>query len=434
MSGPIRRKIGPCKARVTSLLNEKLKLYDVNETDTVQLTLQLRESRVKLDGLCNRLNGELSHLRRYDNEWTTLIDSLTAEQKALEETLYVSTAEDAVNGYLTCVSKAEWQIHELQAQKSGVDEMIQQINARGGTAVSSDRDTPTASTHEEQANGDSVQTVMIQAMKQMMDMNSQSAHALEMPKIHVRKYNGDPLKFPEWWDQYDRAVHSNPRYDDVARFGHLKSCVVGKALTLVEGWLITSTAYNDAIAMFKERYGRSDVITDHLFTELNYLKCRNDNAGELRQFIDKAEKCIRQLTGMGELNDGGSQSFLIKMILDKMPVKAMETIQLKRGDEKWTLRDLTDSIQAYTTVKEKCVRNSKNNTHAEQSDDESEQQSKHKSKYRNGNVRKHQSTDMFSVSEKPTGKAGYEGKPKRAEQNACNSYDSSFFTSMNRGI
>jgi len=83
---------------------------------------------------------------------------------------------------------------------------------------------------------------------------------LKLPKLESPKFHGDVLRFQNFWDQFEAAVHKNTDLPDVQKFTYLRSALDGVAYQTIEGFEVTSANYHRAIEALKYRYGRKRII------------------------------------------------------------------------------------------------------------------------------------------------------------------------------
>jgi len=124
---------------------------------------------------------------------------------------------------------------------------------------------------------------------------------LKLPKLELPKFYGDFLKFQNFWDQYEAAVHNNDNLADVQKFTYLRSVLGGVAYQAIEGFEITGANYTHAVQALKHRYGRKRVIISSLVKSIVKLEAKsNVEAASLRDLHDTLQNRIRALEGLGE--------------------------------------------------------------------------------------------------------------------------------------
>ena len=82
---------------------------------------------------------------------------------------------------------------------------------------------------------------------------------MELPKV-----DGDVLKFQNFWDQFEAAVHDNENMPAVQKFTYLRSVLDGVAYHTIEGFEVTSANYQHAVDALKHRFDRKRIIISSL--------------------------------------------------------------------------------------------------------------------------------------------------------------------------
>ena len=93
MSGPIRRLLGPTKARLQGYIKQAKTIFSlpIDVSD-------LEKEETDLEDLIQRLSTNISLLERCNKEWTTLLNELLkGDDKVAEEKEYLWAAEMDLN-------------------------------------------------------------------------------------------------------------------------------------------------------------------------------------------------------------------------------------------------------------------------------------------------------------------------------------------------
>ena len=99
-----------------------------------------------------------------------------------------------------------------------------------------------------------------QSSKGSVHKDSHQSSNLKLPRIELPKFSGDVLKFQNFWDQFEAAVHDNADLPNVQKFTYLRSVLNGNALQTIEGFEVTGANYQPAVECLKHRYGRRRVV------------------------------------------------------------------------------------------------------------------------------------------------------------------------------
>ena len=75
-----------------------------------------------------------------------------------------------------------------------------------------------------------------------------SAHAVvpgvKLPKLTIRKFNGDLTKWVTVWDSFNSSIHLNPALSSIDKFNYLMSLVESSTADAIAGLTITSANYD----------------------------------------------------------------------------------------------------------------------------------------------------------------------------------------------
>ena len=111
MSGPIRRLLGPTKARLQGYIKIANTILErpVNETD-------LDKEETELEDLIHRFSTNITLLERCNQEWTTLVSLMeTGDEKTAEEKEYL-WAMDGDEGIIELLLDSKEAVSHLEAR------------------------------------------------------------------------------------------------------------------------------------------------------------------------------------------------------------------------------------------------------------------------------------------------------------------------------
>lgn len=121
-----------------------------------------------------------------------------------------------------------------------------------------------------------------------------SGTQVKLPKLDLRKFDGDISKWPLFWDAFESAVHSNTKLA-IDKFNYLNSLLVKSAYEAISGMSLTAANYDKAVAILKRRFGNKQlIINKHMETLLNINSVKSGlNIQALRQLHDLIESHVR---------------------------------------------------------------------------------------------------------------------------------------------
>eukprot|EP00795_Rhopilema_esculentum_P014292 gene14292-5330_t len=179
-------------------------------------------------------------------------------------------------------------------------------------------------------------------------------NAAKLPKLQLPKFQGDPRKWPEWWDAFD-VIHNSTSLTPTNKFRHLKSLLEGPAETAISGIQITGANYNEAIDILRQRFAQKQVIINaHMETLLNLQKVSSDrDLKAFRKLFDTIEVNVRSLKSLGiDFEQYGA--LLVPVLMSKIPDEIRLEITKGAKGENWKLDYIMTILKAELEAREQC--------------------------------------------------------------------------------
>ena len=85
---------------------------------------------------------------------------------------------------------------------------------------------------------------------------------IRLPKLEFKKINGDTLKWQEFWDSFEVAIHKDLTTPPINKFNYLRIQLEDRALKTIEGIELTNANYETAITLLRELYGKTQMVLD----------------------------------------------------------------------------------------------------------------------------------------------------------------------------
>ena len=142
---------------------------------------------------------------------------------------------------------------------------------------------------------------------------------INLPKISMRPFSGNPLEWLTFWDSFSAAIDRNPSVSNIDKMNYLNGMLKGEAARAIAGLPLTNENYEKAIDLLKERFGKTQVLINAYKESLS--KFHGPPSSEiraLRTFYDTCETYIRGLQTLGVSTESYG-SLLIPIILKKLP-------------------------------------------------------------------------------------------------------------------
>ena len=171
-----------------------------------------------------------------------------------------------------------------------------------------------------------------QSSKGSVHKDSHQSSNLKLPRIELPKFSGDVLKFQNFWDQFEAAVHDNADLPNVQKFTYLRSVLNGNALQTIEGFEVTGANYQPAVECLKHRYGRRHVVISSLVKSVVQMDAKSVvTAPSLRDLYDTLKNRTRALEAPGEIPKSHG-CILLPIFELKLPSAILEKWELELAD------------------------------------------------------------------------------------------------------
>lgn len=162
----------------------------------------------------------------------------------------------------------------------------------------------------------------------------------KLPRMELSKFDGDVLKWYQFWDQFSSNVDSR-NINEVDKLLYLQSVLEGDAKQAIEGLDTTNTNYSIAVKTLKDRYGKPSAIIDAHYVALYRIKtARSNQVKDCRQVLNEIERHLRVLSSLGE---DVNHNHLRVMIMEKFPEDLIYELRMKMTGED----EKIDSIRKY---------------------------------------------------------------------------------------
>ena len=197
-----------------------------------------------------------------------------------------------------------------------------------------------------------VEKMKVETERESTTSRHNAKASVKLPKIHLTKFDGDILKWSEFWDIFEATVHQRDDLHNVDKFGYLKGQLLGAASEVLSGLELTNDNYNVAVQLLKERYGRKQFLIDAHYAKMMNIPMATYRASSLRSFYNVTEKHLRCLKTFGE---NENQRQILTMLTSKLPRSVLlELEKMKPEGEEWTVRNFRKLLHRHINSQEAC--------------------------------------------------------------------------------
>lgn len=126
------------------------------------------------------------------------------------------------------------------------------------------------------------------------------------------------LDYPNWFDSFSNAVDKNNHITDVEKFTRLRMCLKEPALSLIDGFTISSKNYRAAFDIIKLRYGNSDEIVRSYTKAFKNIRVHNYSLESVRELSAKVQ-CYKRVLDSYDTAVQTYESIILPEIFDSLP-------------------------------------------------------------------------------------------------------------------
>ena len=174
---------------------------------------------------------------------------------------------------------------------------------------------------------------------------------VKLPKLSIKRFNGDLTKWVTFWDSFNSSIHNNPTLSSVDKFNYLSSLLAAEAIA---GLTLTAANYNEAIATLKKRFGNPQLIVNqHMEALLNIAAVTSHHdVKALRKLFDSVEAHIRGLRALG-ISASAYGGMLPSVLINKLPPEIRLIISREMTGDGWDLDKVMKIIEREVDARER---------------------------------------------------------------------------------
>ena len=176
---------------------------------------------------------------------------------------------------------------------------------------------------------------------------------VKLPKLSIKKFNGDITTWPTFWDSFQSAIHDNTDLTNIDKFNYLHLLLEPPASDAISGLKLTAANYVEAVDILKKRFGNKQrIISKHMDILLNLEPVTSQHdLRKLRQLYDLVESQVRGLTALGVGSDSYG-SLLCSILMNKLPQEFRLIISREVTSGELQLDELLKSMEQEIEVRE----------------------------------------------------------------------------------
>ena len=231
---------------------------------------------------------------------------------------------------------------------------------------------------------------------------TRNRNEVRLPKLELPTFNGNPLQWTTFWQQFEFAVDKQ-RIADVQKMNYLVSRLRETALRAVEGYAVNNDNYTLVVDALKKRFGDDKVIAEALEAELINLPQAGESVASLRATSEAIDRICRQFSQLGK--DENSAMFLTT-IKAKLPRTILrELVKAERqaiiAKKPWKMSDLRKELQEIIIIREEVGRCANALKNTNETNREPQSSDARKNKFNRNNYSRTLKARVFEVAKRP---------------------------------
>ena len=169
---------------------------------------------------------------------------------------------------------------------------------------------------------------------------------VKFPKLELKRFSGDPMKWLEFWDNFQRNVHDNQGYSDVHKMSYLKACLDGAASTTIANLCIKGDNYKPALETLKGKYGQTGLLKGAHMAALKATQGVTNprDLHKLRSLYDEVDSHYKALSVLGVPGEHYSVAILPEL-MRKLPRDiAINIRRSKEVNHEWKIGEFLEQF------------------------------------------------------------------------------------------
>ena len=179
---------------------------------------------------------------------------------------------------------------------------------------------------------------------------------IRLPKMELKTFDGNVLKWHEFWECFEHGVHNNMTLPDHQKLQYLKNCMKGPAFVTISDLDMKGDHYEVAVKLLQERYGHKNVLRKAHFDGLEKLPVITNTyeMQRLKRFYEELECHYKALLAINVRPEEYSTTMVPK-IISKLPIEVrIKLTEQQDENEDLSIGELVEGLRRSVKIMEKC--------------------------------------------------------------------------------
>ena len=159
----------------------------------------------------------------------------------------------------------------------------------------------------------------MRATGKMLRDKTNASSAVRFQPVKIAEFDGQYVKFRQWWDQFTATVHRNEQLPVNTKLTMLLNSLRGEAKKAVEHFRFEDSSYEPVRQALQARFGQDAIILQEVVMAMINLQPKGSGAAECRETLDTMTGHLQTLRAVGaQVDEGPSAGTFIAIILPKL--------------------------------------------------------------------------------------------------------------------
>ena len=178
---------------------------------------------------------------------------------------------------------------------------------------------------------------------------------VKLPKMELKTFDGNVLKWYEFWENFEHCVHNQPLVQELQKFSYLKSCLKGPAFVCISNFELRAENYGPAVQLLEDRYGHKNVLRKAHLDSLEKLApvSNSRDIPRLKRLYEDVESHYKALLAVNVMPHE-YMATIVPKLLEKLPIDIRIKInETKDENEDLTIDELVEELRKIVKIRGK---------------------------------------------------------------------------------
>lgn len=335
-----KRVRGGHKGSVTRIIAQAREILGAEERDSTKLTQLIQTLKEKRD-ILTKLDSEI-------------LETLAEEQDIVDEISQADEFQEGIDLIVIQIQTALADFHGTTNSQRDSPE-LQGSADPSQTGQNASNTVHGASPNLTERRSESPAEQSSASPSRDQQPNRRLGPKVKLPKLTLRKFNGDLTSWSTFWDSFKSSIHENSELSSIDKFIYLNSLLEGPAAAAVAGLTLSEANYEEAVKVLTKRFGnRQQIIAQHMDALMNMegVSSIHDMKG-LRHLYDSLESHTRSLHSLG-VSSSSYGSLLSSVFVNKLPKELRVVISKEFQQEEWDFDSLLEIVEKEINARERA--------------------------------------------------------------------------------